>query len=53
MPCDNFAKLAFVHPALPRDPSLRTFSIVIPARDEESVVASTVQHPVLPPEASS
>jgi dolichol-phosphate mannosyltransferase len=30
--------------ALPRDPSLRTFSIVMPARDEEAVVAATVQH---------
>jgi len=30
--------------ALPRDPSLRRFSIVIPALDEEDAIATTVQH---------
>jgi dolichol-phosphate mannosyltransferase len=30
--------------AAPRDPSLRCFSIVIPARDEEGAIATTVQH---------
>ena len=30
--------------ALPRDASLRRFSIVIPARDEEDTISTTVQH---------
>jgi dolichol-phosphate mannosyltransferase len=30
--------------ALPRDPSLRTLSVVIPARDEEEAIGSTVEH---------